>query len=90
MNGAPAAAPLPKSELVGYLSPCIGEEKADQSVTEAAGALGLGGGPYELEAAMRILVRLAATPGIVGTSARFAKTRLHLKTASAMAGKMQY
>lgn len=63
--------------LVELLGPALGDERARSTVTEAAKALNLGP-RVSMAEAMRLLEHLAATPGVVGISARFAKTRLHL------------
>ena len=60
------------------LSASMGVEKAQQCVVGAALALGLGGDAFTREDALSVLERIAEAPGIVGITARFAKSRVHL------------
>lgn len=66
-------------KLAGLLSKSIGEEKAEDVVRAAARALGLGAlTTFTQKQALEVLESIASTPGIVGVTARFAKSRLHL------------
>ncbi len=63
--------------LAELLAPALGDERARAAVAEASRALDIGP-RIALPEAMRLLEHIAKTPGVVGISARFAKTRLHL------------
>lgn len=66
-------------KLAGLLSKAIGEEKAEAVVRDTARKLGLGSyTDFSQRQALEILESIASTPGIVGVTARFAKSRLHL------------
>jgi hypothetical protein len=69
----------PVAELIALLAPAIGEEKAREAVTGAIETLGLIGGEVNREQALVVLDRIAASPGLLGISARFAKTKVHLR-----------
>lgn len=65
--------------LARLLSHSVGEEKAGDAVRGAAKELGMKGEkPVSFEQALEIFEKIAQTPGIVGVTARFAKSRLHL------------
>ena len=67
------------ASLAGLLSPAIGDAKAESVVREAMLARGRSAGrPMSVDEALAVLERIAETPGIVGVSARFAKSRVHL------------
>ncbi len=66
------------TSLAGLLSASIGDEKATEAVRSATRELGIGGGEVSFEQALEIFEKIAETPGIVGVTARFAKSRLHL------------
>lgn len=68
---------LSVDELVGQLSPAIGEEKAREVIVDVAGSMGLVD-EMSRDDALEVLGRVADTPGIVGVCARFARTRLLL------------
>ncbi len=70
------------SELVNMLGQSVGDEKARHVLENHARRKGVGLGPFRVEDALTILESVTEEPGIVGTSARFAKSRLHLRTAS--------
>jgi hypothetical protein len=82
------ATPLPRAargsgevgreELAALLAPSVGEELAAAAIDRAATRIGMGT-KGTLETALAVLDAVAAEPGIVGTTARFAKARLHLK-----------
>lgn len=66
--------------IARLLSHTIGEEKAEQAVRDAARDAGLPPSRALTHAqTIDLLERIALTPGIVGVTARFAKSRLHLK-----------
>lgn len=65
--------------LARLLSETVGDEKAEEAVREGAKQAGVSAtAPLTLEQALEVLEKVAATPGIVGVTARFAKSRLHL------------
>jgi hypothetical protein len=67
----------PRLGLVDLLGRSLGADKAAEAVNVAAQELGLG----ELlsrDEALRLLEHVARQPGIVGITARFAKSRVHL------------
>jgi hypothetical protein len=66
------------TKLAGLLGASVGDEKALEAVREAARQLGIRDANVTLTQALEILERVAETPGIVGVTARFAKSRLHL------------
>lgn len=70
--------PIPCAELVRMLSPSLGQQKAESLIVEAAGALGLRAELIARSDALRILEKIADQPGLVGITARFAKSRVHL------------
>ncbi len=73
-----AAAPVfSRVHLAKLLSASMGREKATECVGEAAASLGLGA-TFSHADALRILEAVATQPGIVGITARFAKSRLLL------------
>jgi hypothetical protein len=66
-------------DLVARLSASLGVAKADELLTHAAAAAGLRiTQSYGKDDAIRILDRLAATPGLVGIAARCAKVQVVL------------
>lgn len=68
---------LSVDDLVGQLSPAIGEEKAREVIVDVARSMGLVD-EMSRDEALEILGQVADTPGIVGVCARFARTRLLL------------
>jgi hypothetical protein len=68
----------PISDLIALLSPAIGEEKAKDAVDSAVEMLGLRG-DLDREQALVVLEKIAETQGLVGITARFAKTKVHLR-----------
>jgi hypothetical protein len=74
-----AAAEYEIAAIERLLSHAIGEEAAAQAVRACAIELGLPTGrPLSREQALILLEKIAETPGIVGVTARFAKSRLHM------------
>ncbi len=70
-------------DLVPLLSQTIGEEKAREVIESAASSLGLSLANGLLESGvLALLDEIANSPGIVGITARFAKSRVHLSTRS--------
>lgn len=68
-------------ELIPLLSQTIGEDKARDVIVEAARRLqlSLADGLHEQDV-LSLLDDIAASPGIVGITARFAKSRVHLRS----------
>ncbi|MCC6811799.1 MAG: hypothetical protein IT381_30500 [Deltaproteobacteria bacterium] len=64
--------------MAALISPSVGEEKARALVAETAQALGMSGERLETEQCLQVLEVIAKQPGLVGISARFAKSRFHL------------
>lgn len=60
------------------LSPSLGQKKAEALIHEAADALGLRSDMLARQDALRIMEKIADQPGLVGVTARFAKSRVHL------------
>lgn len=67
-----------REELIDLLSPSLGREKAVQIVRAQCEALELSEDNFDHAAALQVLERVAAEPGLVGISARFLKSRLLL------------
>ena len=65
--------------LARLLASSLGEEKAGEAVRAAARELGIvAARPVNFQQALEIFENIAQTPGIIGVTARFAKSRLHL------------
>jgi hypothetical protein len=67
------------SELLTYLAPSLGEEKAAEVLVATSAKLGLSRGPYARADALRILEAMAKSDGVIGVVARFATARFVLK-----------
>jgi hypothetical protein len=65
--------------VIDLLAASLGTAKAEQVVRAAAASLRLDAGAFELEQALALLDKIAEEPGIVGITARFAKTRAVLR-----------
>lgn len=72
--------PIPWTELVKLLSPSLGQQKAEALVKQAAEELKLRLDPLSRVDALKVMERIADQPGLVGITARFAKSRVHLWT----------
>jgi hypothetical protein len=70
---------FPKTQLVMLLASAVGEEKAADAVTTASRALNYFDPVLDKPQALKLLDKIAETPGLVGITAKFAKTRVHLK-----------
>jgi len=68
--------------IADLLAPTLGWEKSAELVTDACQRLGLAGATLSVEQAMALLDDLAAAPGLVGVTARFARSRAKFKVAS--------
>jgi hypothetical protein len=74
--------------LIAALSKAVGEDKARAAVMQAATELGYLGPELSRDAALSILETVAEAGGLVGVTARFARTRLLLpSSASFLDGK---
>lgn len=71
---------VPRRQIVHLLSPALGAEKAEDAVSSACDAVGLWSRELTEDQALRVLEHIAKTPGLVGITARFAKTRMLLQT----------
>jgi hypothetical protein len=72
-------ATIARSELAKMIAGTLGDEKARAAVASACTAAGLTAESLSWEEALAVLGRIAETPGVVGITARFAKSRMHLK-----------
>lgn len=70
-----------QADLAALLSPSIGVEKAASIVATAAAGLGYGQ-QLTQQQSLELLETIAAESGIVGISARFAKSRVLLRWSS--------
>lgn len=70
---------IARRELVKMIAGTIGDHKATEAVVAACAAVGIWAEDLTWEQALAVLGRIAETPGIVGITARFAKSRMHLK-----------
>jgi hypothetical protein len=67
--------PVAVTEITALLAPAVGKKAAEDAIKQAASALGLPPDEWQAEHALSILDHLAARPGLLGISARFAKSR---------------
>jgi hypothetical protein len=68
-----------RAELVELLASALGETKAAEVIRQAALDLRIPNGQLTQQQALSVLDRVAFTPGLVGISARFVKSRLILR-----------
>jgi hypothetical protein len=68
-----------RSDVVDLLAASLGNTKAEHAVQAAAVALRLDDTSFPLDRALALLEKVAEEPGIVGITARFAKTRALLR-----------
>lgn len=70
-----------RADLARLLAQSLGHEKATDAIHRAAHALGIRREIDVLDKsqALAVLEQVAQTPGLVGITARFAKSRLHLR-----------
>jgi hypothetical protein len=73
-----ADALLQEDELVAIMGQTLGDAAARAVITTTMGELGIGRGALTVERALELLEALAQQPGIVGMTAMFAKSRVHL------------
>jgi hypothetical protein len=70
---------FPTPELIAMLSRALGDTKARHLVEDSLRELGFDAAALDQEQAQRILEHLTKHKGLVGISARFALSRLHLR-----------
>jgi len=75
----PSGRRLARSELVKLLSASIGNDKAEEAVLAVCAELQLKPAAFSLDEVLQVLEKIAAQPGIIGVTARFAKSRAHLR-----------
>ena len=66
------------TELVDMLGQSLGDDKAREVLASHARRKRYGDGPFDVDQALELLESITHEPGIVGTTARFAKSRIHL------------
>jgi hypothetical protein len=71
----PNSSTVSMDELVGLLSSAVGEKPAREAVEAACRALTLPATGWTTRDALRILDYLMPTPGLLGITARFVKSR---------------
>lgn len=77
-TGLPVARQVTRAQLVEVLAAALGQDKAEKLIRGELEARGIVAEALPLDAALDLLERLAAQPGLVGITARFAKSRLLL------------
>lgn len=70
---------ISRGEVIKLLSQALGHEKATDVVAQAAFRLGIRREILDKSQALSVPEQIAQTPGLVGITARFAKSRLHLR-----------
>ena len=80
---------VPHAELRAALQSALGEERAELALRTAADDLGLHGEHYTRDDASALLGRIAEQDGIIGISARFARSRLMTRWATAQLGALR-
>jgi hypothetical protein len=68
-----------RADLVSMFAASIGEGVANDRILHTARNLGLPTDSFTLEEAQRILEDIASEPGLIGITARFAKSRVALR-----------
>ena len=68
-----------RADLARLLAQALGNEKASDAVNKATLMLGIRREVLDKAQALSVLEHIAQTPGLVGITARFAKSRLHLR-----------
>lgn len=74
---------IPQRELVDALSGSVGEEVAGNALRETANQLGVGPESFTEQEALSVLEVLADRAGLLGITARFARSRLMARWATA-------
>ncbi|MCR9163040.1 MAG: hypothetical protein ACE37F_32730 [Nannocystaceae bacterium] len=70
-------------ELCNALQSALGEQRAHAAIHDASEMLGLSGSRLTRDQALAVLGRVAEADGLVGISARFARSRLLTRWAQA-------
>lgn len=70
---------ISRVDVIDLLAASLGNTKAEHAVRAAAESLRLDERPIDLDQAMKLLDKIGEEPGIVGITARFAKTRALLR-----------
>ncbi|HEY4159426.1 MAG TPA: hypothetical protein VGM29_15060 [Polyangiaceae bacterium] len=78
-----APADISQDELVQHLAGAVGEAKAREVIHGAVSELGFNGTRFTRAQALDVLERVALSPGIIGITARFVKSRLLLRPTTA-------
>src|SRR5260221_8577993 len=68
--------PVALERVVELIAPALGKEKSEELILSSARNLGYSTDALDLERTLEILSELGSQPGIVGVSARFAKSRI--------------
>ncbi len=71
------------TDLREALQSALGQERADAAVREAAEVLGFFGQSFSRDQALAVLGKVAEHDGLVGISARFARSRMMTRWATA-------
>ena len=69
---------LTRAQIAALLAHALGDIAARQAVDQAIEALHMDAPDYDRDQALKILEVVAKRPGVVGVTARFAKSRLIL------------
>ena len=75
------------ADLADMLARTLGDEKAKAIVDDAIGKMGFSAAEISRPEALALFEQISAQPGIVGISARFAKSRVHLLGADSAADR---
>ena len=75
MMSVPSRPMVRRDELVGMLASAVGEAPVQAAVDRACEALALPADRWTVADALKILEHLAESPGLLGITARFVKTR---------------
>jgi hypothetical protein len=74
---------FPYDEVVGFFVASLGAENAERTVARAVGQLNLDYlSEFTSDQALRVLDTLTGEEGLVGITARLARTRIHLRLAT--------
>ncbi len=77
------------ADLIATLQSALGQERADRAILEAAEELGLAGQTYRQDQALAVLGRIAEHDGLLGISARFARSRLMTRLAGEQLSRLR-
>lgn len=79
MTKPPSADKVSRHSLIAMLGQALGDAKAREAVDDYTQRLKLDSSTLSIEEAGRLLELMAGAEGILGTVARFAKARIHLR-----------